>query len=226
MENNKFFLFISRINSILFLIVLFLVTVLIVYVFNEVNRSINNRSVEIATLNKESDEKEVIELSNVNSVYGTDYHVIEAESREDGILKSGGYSRTTRNILFLDPAGNDPRWLFESNDNVILTNRQLTHKNDYYESITDYFYIVIVTNDSNQDGLISALDKKNIAICDPTGENLTFLVKEIERIINYNYNSETKRLELLAQIGHNILYRIYSLKTKSLLTEKMVLNIN
>jgi hypothetical protein len=225
MENSKVFRFINRLNSILFLVMLVSVIGFTAFTFAEMNRGINVRTVAIESPDKSTDKREVIELSEVDQVYGHDYQMIMAYSRRDGVLGSGGYSRTVRNILFLDPQGNDPKWLLETNEQVVTESIQLSHEEDEYDSITDYHYFCIVSDDTNGDGLLSAEDKADLFISSPSGADVAVLANDLDRIINHQYNADNRSLSLLAQVGNKIVYRIYSLETLKLLSEKFVTQV-
>lgn len=225
MENNKFFILINRTNSILFFAVLVAILALLVYVVSEFDRSRGARSVEIDSLGKASEEKEVIELSQVEPVYGHDYQMIRVYSRKDGVLASGGYTRTLRNILFLDPRGANPRWLLETNDQVITEIWQLRHEEGKGDEITDYCYFAVVTADTNKDGQLSSKDKTTILISDPAGTDVSVLATDLDQILNSQYDDGSRTLSILARVGNRLLYRTYSLAPLQLLDEKFVVDV-
>ena len=225
MENNRLFLYINRLNSILFLLILISTLAFLAYAFAELNRQPNERAVEIEPPGEPSGKREVIELSEVEAVYGHDYQTIMAYSRNDGLLGSGGYSRTVRNLLFLDPQGSNPRWLMATNDQVITELNQLWHEDANHDYVTDYHYFYIVSTDSNGDGRLSDEDRIDVYISSPSGTEVSLLARGLERVINHQYDEGRRTLSLLAQVGSTIVYRTYSLESRKLLSEKLVTHV-
>lgn len=196
----------------MFLILLVIALVGSIFIFYEITNSSRRNAVEIKNPNAESREK--IELSDVKTVYGKDIQYLRVSSKKDGVLKSGGYSRTLRNLLFLSPAGGEPTWLLPGNDLIILRNRQLTTKIDN-KSRTDYFYIEVVSNDGNQ----------KIGISSPDGKNLKYIDSGITKVIEHEYYSETKKLGVLIQTGNELRYRVYDLKLFTTVSDKFVIKL-
>jgi len=225
MENNRLFIFINRLNSILFLVMLVSVIGFTAYTFAKLNRGRSTQAVEIQSPDKPAGEHEVIELSEVEQVYGLDYQMIMAYSRRDGVLGSGGYSRTLRNMLFLDPEGTNPKWLLETNDHVITEATQLWHEDDQLDYITDYHYFSIVSADTNSDGLLSDEDSIDLFISSPSGSDVFVLADDLDKVIHHQYYDNNRTLSILAQVGKKIVYRTYSLESLQLLSEKLVTHV-
>ncbi|PWK48590.1 hypothetical protein C8D97_109141 [Pleionea mediterranea] len=224
METSKFFLFINRLNSILFLLALLLVTGSILFLINETqNRP--HKSLEIEAPAGDEIAKEKLKLSNVHYVSGHEIQYLFARSTKYGRLASGGYSYTDRNVLFLDRKGDKPVWLFESNDNVIISMRQLSVAIDEKERKAKYIYYVVASSDTNNDGSISDDDNVSISISQPDGSAFNKLVDNVSRVISYDYLSTGNVLALLIQVDRQVLYREYELESGVKKVEKVVIKL-
>ncbi len=212
MENNKVFIVINRINAILFLLLLLAGLTGSVFIIQEFSNNSRRNAIEISTPDKES--KEIIELSEVRTVYGNDIQYIRVYSKKDGVLASGGYTRSLRNLLFLNSIGNEPTWLLHDNNSKIIHNRQLTKKIDE-KSITDFFYVEIVKEK----------ESIKIGVSEPDGTNLKYIDSKINKVVEYEYFSTNKKLGILLQIGNELRYRIYDLNTFKMISDKYVVKL-
>ena len=111
MDNNKFFLIINRINAVLLLILLIVGLLFLSFAYNEITNNTRRSVIEIPSLDNDH-AKEIIELSDIEDVSGQKQQIIKVYSKKGGELKSGSYSRTYRNILFITPDSIKPKWLF------------------------------------------------------------------------------------------------------------------
>lgn len=212
MENNNFFFVINRINSILFLILLLVGLTGSFFLVQELTQKTRRNSVEIKLQNNNS--KEIIELSDVEKVRGLDIQYLRVYSRKGGVLASGGYSRTLRNLLFLSLSGDEPTWLLPNNDSKIIRNHQLTHRADE-EMITDFFYIEV---NSENEGI-------KIGISSPEGSNLKYIDLNINKVIEHEYYPKNKSLGVLLQTGNELRYRVYDLRLLKKLSDKFVIKL-
>ncbi len=214
MENNKIFLTINRVNSILFLILLIVSLIGAFFIFQEITKSTRRNAVEISTPDKET--KEIIELSDVETIRDKGIQYIRVYSKRDGILKSGGYSRTLRNLLFLSQIGEEPTWLLPDNNSNIINHRVLkTYDNQTKKSTSDYLYVEINPKSEGVSACIGAVE----------GSSLDCLDKGLSKIIQYEYFSDEKTLGLLVQVSNEIRYKVFDLKSKKLESDKFVIRL-
>lgn len=214
MENNKIFLTINRVNSLLFLVLLVVSLIGAVFIFQEITKSMRRNAIEITTPDKET--KEIIELSDVETIRDKGIQYIRVYSKRDGVLKSGGYSRTLRNLLFLSQIGEEPKWLLPDNDSKIIDHRVLnTYDDKTKKSTSDYIYIEINPQSEGVSACISSVD----------GESLHCLDKGLNKIIQYEYFSDEKTLGLLVQESNEIRYKVFDLKSKKLESDKFVIKL-
>ena len=212
MENNKIFLTINRINSVLFLFLLVIGLGGSYFLFNEITRSHRKNAVEVPSPNKSS--REIIELSNVESVYGKDIQFIQVYSKKDGVMASGGYSRTLKNLLFLNPTGGEPTWLLPDNTQTIVRFYQLTTYVDN-KSQTDYFYLEVASSDQ---GI-------KIGISNPDGTELSYVDSGITKVIEHKYFPKVRKLGVLVQVANELKYRVYDLKLLKRVSDKFVITL-
>lgn len=200
MESNKLFLMINRINAVLILMLLISALVGLYFLYNEMIYSKRRNTVEVSSLGKEN---EIIDLSNVANISGHTQKYIEVYTRKDGELTSGGYSRTLRNLIFINAESTNPQWMFPNNNAVLV---QVSQLKDYRpsEHITTFFYIEYVTHDTNKDGKLSELDSSKIAFSSPSGKNLIMLDENITKILNHDYQAEKNLLTTLVQINDEV----------------------
>lgn len=222
MESNKLFLMINRINAVLILMLLISALVGLYFLYNEMIYSKRRNTVEVSSLDKEN---EIIELSNVAKISGHTQKYVEVYTRKDGELKSGGYSRTLRNLIFINAESTNPQWLFPNNNAVLI---QVSQLKDYRpsEHITTFFYIEYVTHDTNKDGKLSELDNIKLAFSSPSGKNLIMLDENITKILNHDYQAETNLLTTLVQINDEVRYRTYDLIKAKRLSDAFVVKLN
>lgn len=212
MENNKIFLTINRINSLLFLFLLIVSLIGAVFVFQEITTSTRKNAVEITTPDKET--KEVIELSDVETIRDKGIQYIRVYSMRDGVLMSGGYSKILRNLLFLSKKGEEPKWLLPNNDSNILVHRVLkTYDEQTNKSTSDYIYLEIKSQSEGSSACISSVD----------GESLHCLDKDLNKIIQYEYFSDEGTIGLLVQVSNEIRYKVFDLESKKLKSDKFVI---
>ncbi|MCE2571963.1 hypothetical protein [Motilimonas eburnea] len=214
MENNKIFLTINRINSLLFLVLLIASLIGAVFVFQEITTSTRKNAVEITTPDKET--KEVIELSDVETIRDKGIQYIRVYSKRDGVLMSGGYSKTLINLLFLSKKGEEPKWLLPDNDSNILVHRVLkTYDEQTNKSTSDYIYLEINSQSEGSRACISSID----------GESLHCLDKDLNKIIQYEYFSDEGTIGLLVQVSNEIRYKVFDLESKKLESDKFVIKL-
>ncbi|WP_444944932.1 hypothetical protein ACJJIK_09915 [Microbulbifer sp. ZKSA006] len=214
MENNKIFLTINRVNSILFLLLLTTSLIGAFFIFQEVTKSTRINSVEIATPDKET--KEIIELSDVETIRDKGIQYIRVYSKRDGVLNSGGYSRTLRNLLFLSQIGEEPIWLLPDNNSQIIEHRILTtYDNQTNESTSDYIYVEILPKSEGVSACVSATD----------GTTLECLDTGLNKIIQYEYFSDKQTLGLLVQVSDELRYKVFNLVSKKLESDKFVIKL-
>lgn len=184
------------------------------FIFQEITKSTRRNSVEISTPDKET--KEIIELSDVQTIRDKGIQYILVYSKRDGALKSSGYSRTLRNLLFLNQNGNEPTWLLPNNNSKIITHRVLsTYDDQKSESISDYLYVEINSKSEGISACIGAVD----------GSGFDCLDIGLNKIIQYEYFSDEKTLGLLVQVSNEIRYRVFDLTSRKLESDKFVIKL-
>ena len=128
MDNSRFFLWINRINSIVFLLILLcgfgftLINVLDGFSSHKNNKTITFDKSDNQT---KSDNQIDLRLGLSSEICGTDLNYIELETHPRSSGFSSGYNSDTKNILFTQLSTMKNWWLFSSNNQNIDEVRQL-----------------------------------------------------------------------------------------------------
>lgn len=99
--------------------------------------------------------------------------------------------QSIRNILFIDTSSNTQRWLYDSNDTLILSNIVLT-SGEYREDGQKTFGMLycIVASDTDNDRRLTRNDKQILAVSNPGGTNYTVLVENIDSLTGHHVVDE------------------------------------
>jgi hypothetical protein len=227
MEQNKFFIWTSRITSILFLLLLVISIGLAIYVMQESRKWGARNSVEIVGEVAEDDVAEDLRLGSIINVCGKDvqYVMLSSSSSTKG-LSSGGYGSRIRNIVFFVGSEMDSHWLFDTNKHLINSTSQLKTSGDSCkEKETASIYYEVVKDDTNNDGSLNEEDHVTLFITAPDGRNPIELESEITSVIDYSVDADGQLLTVLMQKGTSILMKKYSLEDGQLASEREVSRI-
>lgn len=214
MENNKLFITINRINSVLFLLLLLGGLASLIYMFYEINR--HDSRTAVAITKPDSRTKETIELSDVVNIEDKNIQYVKVYSRDGGVLGSGGYSKTLRNLLFLDPKGENPDWLLPDNTTEILKHRILSKYNKKTSTRrSDYLYLEFK----------QAPESLKVCISNLKGTSINCLEQNLNKVLQHHYYADSQTLALLLQTNNEIRYKTYNLKSNDLISDKFVIGL-
>jgi len=122
-EQNRFFIWISRITSVLFLFLVAIAISFTVYGIFQSNNRTQVNTVEVVSESGEGDEAaETLKLGNIIEVCGVDSRYVKLNSSKTprGFISKGGYGALTRNIVFFVGVEMESHWLFD-NDKYFIT---------------------------------------------------------------------------------------------------------
>jgi len=225
-EQNRFFIWISRITSILFLLLIAIAIGFTVYgIFQSKNRTQVN-TVEVVS---ESDEAgEYLKLSNIVEVCGVDSRYVKLNSSKTsrGFISKGGYGVLTRNIVFFVGVEMESHWLFDNDKYLINEIAQLSTKSYKCEDkkVVSIYY-EIIKSDTNNDGDLNSEDNTTIAITSPDGQNYIELDTDITSVIDHSVDNDAKTLTILMQKGSLILMKRFSLENNQMISEEEISRI-
>lgn len=204
MESNKFFVFVNRFNSIVFMMVLLAAGASIAYINIMSNEWRDKRSVKLKEGPDSADEIELI-LGNINTVSGSSVMYVDLREREGrSSYSSGGSLGETRNVLFFKDKELKPVWLFERNGNLIremdkLKIGEYSDKNP----VTSFLYEVVY-NDTNGNDKLDRSDKLSIALSRVDGSEFVNVIESVDSLIDHTVSNDGKEIGLIYQKNHKI----------------------
>ena len=189
MDENRFFKFIWRFNGLILMIVGVLAIGVLGFsgykMFRDVRHERTTRNIVNVVEDQQVDEK--WQLGHLINISGSSYVVVPLYS--DQKYAQSYFSKSsdsTRNLLFIDVRSNQKKWLFKTNDYLIVNQEFLSEKeiNGKDEVIRAILYMV-VKKDTNGDKRLTADDKMDIALSTPGGDNYKEVVTGIDGFIGH-----------------------------------------
>ncbi len=226
MEQNKFFKWTQRINSVLFLILIILSIGFLIFMIFETSKWGNRNTVEVID-NKFDENIENLHLSDISKVCGQNIQYIKLKTpRKSKRYSSGGYRSNTRNVIFFIGNDMESHWLFNTNKNFISKMQQLKTKSDNCktEKTVAIFY-QIIKEDSNSNGKLDENDALTISLTSPNGKNYVEIESKITSVLDYSVNKTASILTLLLKQNNKIIMKKYSLSTNKKISEREVTRI-
>ena len=220
MDNSKLFLWINRINSIVFLLILlFGLGFTLMNVLDSFSSHRNNKTITFdknEDLSK-ADQQIDLRLGLSSEICGTDLNYVQLEThpRSSG-FSSGEYS-DTKNILFAQLSTMKNWWLFSSNNQNIEEVIQLhpSGKNSLSCESGETIAIMYVISDQNT-------DLKSISISSIDGDDYQVISKNIDKIIESKVSSDGQFLITIEQIGDKAFLRKYSINQREKTAESPI----
>jgi hypothetical protein len=222
MDTIKFFRIISRLNSVLFLLILLASA----YWLIQINTSFGDRPVRGAVDVVEdptAEESPTLELrlGRISWVNGTDTQYVPLETQAQGGKLSGYDPSETLNVLFVAGDSFDSHWLFDHQRYRIVSISSLTPDKEFDEDRNAVaIYSVLVKADTNDDGRLDTDDIQTIALLQTDGTGYTEVATNIEQIISTRASYDGGTFDVLAREGDSVVMRRYSLETFEKIQEK------
>lgn len=228
MEEIRFFKWISRVNSILFLLLLASSLLLVIFLFLDSNNWRSHNRVEIVDKKENEEKLEDLRLSDIQNVCGTDVQFVKltSDSSSKG-FSSGGYGSTTRNIIFFEGENMKSHWLFDSNSYVISKIDVLEINGDDCKARkASSIYYEVISKDTNSDGRLDERDQISVGLTRPDGNNYKELDSGLTTVIDNTVNGDGTELSVLAQQGNVIKMKRYSTADGELISETEISRIS
>lgn len=226
MENNKFFLIVNRINSmlILFVAVAALISIL---VLNRASNSWGNRNT-VQVQDEKSKETIDLRLGSLEDMAGHDIQTINLLSDSTRKGFSSGYGGSEiRNVLFLSGEELKAEWLYENNNFFINCFCKLQKSNEYNgKDPVLAIYVSVVKKDTNRDGELSSKDGITLSLAKPDGSDYKELDNGISKILDSTVSDQGASVTFLLHIGRSIVAKKYSLSTFDLVSEREISEIS
>ncbi len=228
MEKNRFFIWTTRVNSVLFLLLLMLLIGFVIYGIFESKKWGQRNTVEVIDEKFVDDKIEDLRLSMITKVCGKDVQYVKLISapKSKG-FSSGGYGDITRNLVFFVGDEMNSHWLFDTNKYLINQIVQLRKKGDDCKAKeTMSIYYEVVKNDTNGNGDLDDNDAITIALTSPDGLNYTEIDSGLSSVIDHSIDNDATELTILVQNGSAILMKKFSLVNNKQISEKEITRIS
>ncbi len=220
MDNSKFFLWINRINSIVFLLILLCgLGFTLMNVLDSFSSHRNNKTIifDKDEVQSKRDQQINLRLGLSSEICGTDLNYIQLETHPQSSGFSSGEYSDTKNILFAQLSTMKNWWLFSSNNQNIeeVTQLQPSSKNSLSCETGETIAIMYVISDQNT-------DSKSISISSTDGSDYQVISKNIDKIIESKVSPDGKNLITIEQIGDKAFLRKYSINQRVKTAESQI----
>jgi len=225
-ENNKFFLIVNRINSMLILLVAIAALISII-VLNVASNSLGNRNT-VQVHDEKSKETIDLRLGSLEEMLGHDIQTVNllSDSATKGFGSGYGGSEI-RNVLFLSGEELKAEWLYETNSFFIICFCKLQKSNEYNgKDPVLAIYVSVVKKDTNNDGELSSKDGITLSLARPDGSDYKELDNGISKILDSTVSDQGASVTFLLHIDSSIVAKKYSLSTFDLVSEREISEIS
>jgi len=220
---DRFFGWINRINSILFLLVLIGVGIGTYLAVSEYRQAFARYELpDESTDATDEPAKPAVRLTlgEVDHIYGTDTSMIRLFSEDAGGRTGSGRNERMRNILFLSNDGQHATWLFEKHTNLLTDVDDLRLP----DQPTRALYFEAVLTDSDGDGELNEYDLSAVALARPDGSGFTKILDGVDRVLSHE-QIDDHHLAVVYEIGAAIWYARFDLDTFAKLSEQSLVDV-
>lgn len=227
MEQNRFFVIVSRINSLLILVAAIGAVIAVFSLSINSSSGGNRNAVEVVS---EKDGEVALELSlgDLEEMIGHEIQTVNLTTDRSSKGFSSGYGGSDiRNVLFLPGEQLDAKWLYEKNSYLITCFCKLQASNEYNgDDPVLAVYVTVVKEDSNGDKALSDRDGIILALMKPDGSDYKEVSSDITKIMDAKVTDGGESVTFLTQVDRRVLVRKYSLRTFSLVSEREISEIS
>jgi hypothetical protein len=230
---DKIFIWISRTNSILLLLLLVGAGGVAIWKWSRADLS-RSQQVAVATEPGRAGRTSArLVLGDVETITGSDTLMISLGlmlpsgfTAERMKLTSGPrYRQETRNILFLGGNSRYAAWLFKTNSNFLRDLDQVNWKpNHDSENPTMALYFEFAAADTNGDQEINREDRFTVALAKPDGSGVSEILHDVTRVLSHDL-VDKQTLALVYQIEKTIWHARYRTDTFEKVSEQAVIDI-
>ena len=196
MEENRFFRFVWRFNGLVLMAAGVLAIGVLGFasykIYKDVRRERTSRNIVKVTENQSVDEK--WRLGYLTKIEGSPYLMIPLYS--DQSYAQSYYSKSSqsiRNILFIHTETNERKWLYNTNEYLIVNDELLSEKeyNEKNRQIRAILYTVI-KEDTNGDKRLTNDDEIVVALSKPGGEGYKEILSGVQVFVGHRFlNKDT-----------------------------------
>src|SRR5688572_3558604 len=194
---DRFFVWIGRVNSILFLLALIGAGLLAASIYMDHRERLERRqraNVAVAAETQSEEGPQRLTLGDAEVIAGTDALMVplglalpSGITTESVKLRSGPhYGREIRNVMFLAGDGRTVDWLFKSNGNFLRSLEQMKQW-PYHDpdSPTIALYYEFSSVDTNRDNKLDRDDRFTVALGQPDEPNIREIIHNVDRVLSH-----------------------------------------
>lgn len=215
MEENRFFRTVWRINGLGLLCVSLGLLFMIGMVLYDELRGPDGPGQVITNVAPDPEGEEKWRLGYSRKISGTPFILVPLISEKEYVrLKEMGFgasakhsyagsglSSPTRNLLIVNGDGNEQRWLFPTNDQLITDIEQLNDPKCSSDRKTLALQYQVVKKDTNEDNTLTGEDLATVAFSKVDGRGYREVVSEVDSVIASHLIDDSKTLLIFQRKG-------------------------
>jgi hypothetical protein len=190
MGENRFFTFVGRFNSLLFMAAGIVVLGMLCYAgcrfYADMHQGREATSIEALAVSGHAAHKEDLSLDTLKRVRGTAYLLLPlyaSQPRDVRGYSGKGGGRVLRNILFINTDQDQERWLFDTNRQAIVRYEQLPEKECGDTDLPARAILYqVATADTNGDSALDGEDAVDLAVSLPDGKGYRQLLRGLDSV--------------------------------------------
>jgi hypothetical protein len=221
---ERTFLIISRLNSVLFLLLLLGAGIGLASMTFAGHAWQQRGAIDVVNTTAPSKKPVHLQLERVENIAGSDAQMIQLSTRDESSVPSSGYAQRTRNVLFLGGAEKQARWLFKTHRNLILSGEQLRLDRPDADEPARALYFEYVAQDSDGDGTLTEADRSSVALTRPDGSGFTEVLTGLNRVLAHQLK-DAQHLSVVYQRGAVVRHARISLATMKVDSDQEVVTL-
>ena len=225
MESDIFFQTISKINSLLFLVLLVMGLGLASYIIVDISSWNNKGALQVNEDPKDlTSEKVELVLESLVEIEGSSSQYVQLRSKAEGGKFSSRYGGEIRNVLFIHEDKNSTSWLLKDHKNIIIRHDKLKGGDTKTSKVLAHLYQV-VDKDTDGDEMLTRDDQVTLSLSKPDGSDYREIIKGVTSIVDTNVKLDESSLSVLAQLNGEVYLYSISLSDFEILKKIKVLDV-
>jgi hypothetical protein len=218
---DRFFLSISRINSVILLLLLIGAGLVL-----GVNLWSTMAAPSLLVKQSTADKDMRLRLEEAEKISGTEtYYAVLVSDADAKLISSGSYGRVSRNILFIQNGAGSATWLFPANAQILRGIKPLPAIVDAETPpAPKALYMEVVSADTNGDGGMGWNDAIDVAFTKPDGTQFTKMLSGVSKVLTFDMATDNE-MTIIYQIDTELWRGRISLDDFKLLSSQRVAEV-